>query len=311
MAVIYKAGDNIWQVDLFEQGIAGRTSCFIVAGKEKVALVETGPTPSTKYILEALEVLGIDRERISYVFVTHIHLDHAGGAGNLLRYLPRAYLAVHPRGARHMISPEKLEAAAKAIYGERFLPFFEKIIPAPVERVLETADGQEFDLGGRVLTVYHTSGHARHHQVITDSLTRGLFSGDMAGVLNNIIKNRYGKVFVYPSTPATEFEPEKMILELKRFLNLGLERIYYTHFGVVENPGEIFHYLIREVEEYERLGQEILAQNLGIKEMRQALTYRVYLEAAKKGVFLDDDIKNSFELDLELNAAGILHYLTK
>jgi len=311
VAVIYKAGEKIWQVDLFEQGIPGRTSSFIVAGEKGVALVETGPTPSTNFILEALDLLEISREKVLYVFVTHIHLDHAGGAGNLITNLPNAYLAVHPRGARHMVSPEKLEAAARSIYGERFEPFFEKIVPTPIERVIETTDGQEFDLGGRTLTVFHTLGHARHHQVVVDSLTKGLFSGDAAGVLNSLIWKKFKKAFIYPSTPASEFEPEKMILELRRFLSLGLTKIYYTHFGVVENPEEVFNYLISEVAEYEKLGREVLAQNLGVEELRKVLTYRVYLEASKKGISLDEEIRKSFELDLELNAGGIIHYLTK
>ncbi|GAV21681.1 MBL fold metallo-hydrolase [Carboxydothermus pertinax] len=311
MAVIYKVGEKIWQVDLFEQGVAGRTSSFIVAGKAKVALVETGPTPSVKHILEALEILEIPREKISYVFVTHIHLDHAGGAGNLLTYLPQAVLAVHPRGARHMINPEKLEAAARGIYGERFEPFFEKIVPVPSDRVLETTDGQEFDLGDRNILVLHTLGHARHHQVMIDSLTGGMFSGDAAGVLNSIIYRRQNKTFIYPSTPASEFEPEKMILELRRFLTLGLTKIYYTHFGVVEEPEKVLNYLIYEVEAYEKLGREVLAQKLGIEAVYEALKYRVYLEAAKKGIKLNEEIKESFELDLELNAGGIYHYLTK
>ncbi len=311
MPLIADLGRNIYQIDVCDQE-PERTSCYLVVS-EKVALIETGPAPGTFYIMDALKNLGIPPEKIDYIIVTHIHLDHAGGAGTMARELPRAKVWVHPRGARHLVDPARLVAGARAIYGDSFERLFGEILPVPGERIHTPADGEALDLGGgRTLIFYHTPGHARHHIVVHDPASRGAFSGDALGVRFQALSILAGSDFTLLSTPPSEFDPAAAMETLDRAGRLDLDYIYFTHFGRAGGVSAILNRLKEQVIAFEAMGRRVLADGGGARDIENALWDMVMGQLAQYGF---KDSKHPaikfMGLDIRLNADGINLYLEK
>jgi glyoxylase-like metal-dependent hydrolase (beta-lactamase superfamily II) len=208
-------------------------AAWIVSGARSAAVVETGASSSVPRILAALDARGIARDAVSHVVVTHVHLDHAGGAGTLLRALPRARLVVHPRGARHLVDPAKLEAGSIAVYGEaRFRELYGELVPVPAERVVEAGDGFALDLGTRPLRFLDAPGHARHHFVVLDEASRGFFTGDTFGISYREC-DVDGRPFMFPTTTPVQLDPPALHASIDRMIAERPERMYLTHYGVV------------------------------------------------------------------------------
>ena len=203
----------------------------------RVAVVDTGTNDSVPHVLNALAAKGLGPEAIDFVILTHVHLDHAGGAGLLMQKAPNAKLVVHPRGARHMIDPSKLMQATRDVYGvEAATAMYGDIVPVPAERVIETSDGSTVSLAGRTLTFYDTPGHAKHHNCIRDARTGHLFTGDMFGLSYREL-DRDGRQFVFPATTPSQFDPDAFHRSIDRMTALGPEALYLTHYGrVVDVP---------------------------------------------------------------------------
>ena len=183
----------------------------LVVEQGRAAVVDTGTNDSVPFVLAALADKGIAPDAIDFVILTHVHLDHAGGAGLLMAQAPNAKLVVHPRGARHMIDPSKLMAATRDVYGvEAATKMYGEIVPVPAERVIEATDGSAVSLAGRIFTFHDTPGHARHHNCIHDGATGHLFTGDMFGLSYREL-DRDGRQFVFPATTPTQFDPEASI----------------------------------------------------------------------------------------------------
>jgi len=309
MPVITNLGGGIYQIDVCDQE-PERTACYLILA-DKIALIETGPAPGTVHIKDALKKLGIPREQVDYIIVTHIHLDHAGGAGVMARDLPRAKVYVHPRGARHLIDPARLAAGARAIYGESFDRLFGAILPVPGERVCTPADGEILDLGGgRILTFYHTPGHARHHIIIHDPASRGVFSGDTLGVRFQALSRLVGSDIILLSTPPPEFDPAGMIETLDRVAGLDLDYIYFAHYGRAGGVSAILAYLKDQLHAFEALGRRLLVSGGGAGEIERAIRDMVMDQVAIYGLKDSEHPAIKFmELDIRLNAAGINHYL--
>lgn len=312
MTSMINLGENIYQVDVYDQGVAGRTACYLIAA-EKTALIETGPSPGTPRIIKALAELGIEPQKVDYIIVTHIHLDHSGGAGTLARELTGAKILVHPRGARHLVDPSRLIAGAGAVYGERFDSLFGEILPVPQDRVHAPVDGETLDLGGgRVLTFLHTQGHARHHFVIYDPASLGVFSGDALGVRFQDLSQLVGRDFILPSTPPPEFDPAAALDTIDRLQQLPLENIYFTHFGKAAGAPAILNRLRELVGAFEAAGRKAVASGGGAAGIEAALWQMVLDELAGSGIMdREHPALKLMDLDMELNAAGIAYYLEK
>lgn len=210
-------------IDLNMHGFPGITGAFLVRGS-KTALVETGPKSSLEDLLKGLEDAGV--ERLDYVVVTHIHLDHAGAAGTLAARWPDATVVVHPRGAPHLADPSKLWSSAARIYGDGMDRMWGGIDPVPEGRIREIHDGESIDLGGASLRAVETPGHARHHHAYLEESTGTVFCGDALGV-------RLPDVGVIrPATPPPEFDLEAAIASIGKVRELGAQRLCFTHFGI-------------------------------------------------------------------------------
>jgi glyoxylase-like metal-dependent hydrolase (beta-lactamase superfamily II) len=213
----------------------GVAAAWIVKGGSGAAVVETGTAHSVPHVMAALAAQGIAPGEVSHVIVTHVHLDHAAGAGALLARLPRAKLVVHPRGARHMIDPSKLLAGAAEVYGgmDSIRALYGDVLPAQADRVIEAPEGTVVELGGRTLRMLDAPGHARHHFVVHDPATRGFFTGDTFGISYREFDDASGP-FMYPTTTPVQFDPPALRASVERMLAERPERMYLTHYGMIE-----------------------------------------------------------------------------
>lgn len=229
-------------IDVTPRGWGAELIASYLIVSEKTALVDVGPASSVDQLKEALEALGADPD---YIVVTHIHLDHAGSVGHLLRDYPSARVIVHPRGAKHLVNPEKLWSAAQTVLG-RVAEIYGEPLPAPSDRVVAAEDGYRLDLGGDVaLSIHHTPGHASHHQSILLEPDGILFTGDSAGISITVD----GKPVELPTTPPP-FHPQLYLESLEKMKALKPRKPAPAHYGVKDEDG--VRYLEREEDRINR-----------------------------------------------------------
>jgi glyoxylase-like metal-dependent hydrolase (beta-lactamase superfamily II) len=216
----------------------------LIVDAGRAAFVDTGTFYSVTNLLAALTELGLGTTDVDYILLTHIHLDHAGGAGRLAELLPRAKICVHPRGAAHLREPDRLVAATKAVYGERhFDELYGRVVPAPAERIVAALDGQRILLGTRSLEFMHTPGHALHHLCIVDRGAGEAFCGDTFGVSYRELDTAAG-AFIFATTTPTQFDPGQLHASVDRILALRPHAVYLTHYsrvGDIERLGAVLH----------------------------------------------------------------------
>ena len=228
-----RIGDGVLEIDTLLGGWERVTAGYLVEGPAPV-LVETGSQSSVPALLAALEQLGVSATDLAGVAVTHIHLDHAGGVGDVARAFPNATVYVHEKGARHLVDPTRLVDSAARVYGELLDRLYGRLDPTPAERVHVLEDGEQLDIGGgRTLTTVDSPGHAKHHLALHDSLSGILFVGDAVGV-------RLPDAGVLrPSTPPPDFDLEQALHSLDKFAARRPTGIALAHFGLVPDPTTI------------------------------------------------------------------------
>jgi glyoxylase-like metal-dependent hydrolase (beta-lactamase superfamily II) len=223
----------VTEIDTLLGGWERVTAGYLIEGTAPV-LVETGSQSSVPALLDALSSLGVGPDDLAGVVVTHIHLDHAGGVGDVARAFPQATVYVHEKGARHLADPERLVASASLVYGELLDSLYGRIDPTPKERIHVLEDGEQIEVGpGRTLTAVDSPGHAKHHLGLHDSLSGILFAGDAVGV-----RLPDGGV-LRPSTPPPDFDLDQALHSLGRFAARGPSGIALAHYGLLERPGEV------------------------------------------------------------------------
>ncbi|MFI4982864.1 MAG: MBL fold metallo-hydrolase [Nevskiales bacterium] len=290
----------------------GLACCYLLRSGDRYAFVECGTALSVPGLLRVLEQRGIAPEQVAYVMPTHVHLDHAGGAGQLLRRLPDAKLVIHPRGARHMIDPTKLIEGATAVYGaENLAAMYGEIVPVPEERVIVANDGFKLDFSGRELLFFDAPGHARHHYAIWDAESRGIFSGDVFGLSYREADGPMGP-YLFPTTTPVQFEPEAWNLTLDRFLALDPAYVYLTHYGRVGNVQELAHRLRRGLVAY----QQMARQHAGAPDRHAAIKGALMAHAlrelqAMNAPLSERQARDLLAFDMELNTQGLEVWLDK
>lgn len=303
--------DGITAVDT-EYMRPGLAAAHVIAHGGRAAFVDTGTTHSVPRLLAALDELGIARDAVDYVLLTHVHLDHAGGAGRLMQALPQARAVVHPRGAPHMIDPTKLIAGSMAVYGEaRYRELYGELVPIPAERVLTTHDGQRLSLAGRELEFLHTPGHALHHQVIVDLAHRSLFTGDTFGLSYRELDTENG-AFIVPTTTPTQFDPEQLIASVDRLLGYEPRALYLTHYSrVTDAPrlAELLKLQVRQFVTIARRHRDDANRHAAIAADLRGL----WLELLRRhGCTLSDArLDELLGPDLELNTQGLIAWLDR
>lgn len=278
----------------------------------RAAFVDTGTSHSVPQLLDALDERNVPVEYVDYVFLTHIHLDHAGGAGLLMENLPNARLVVHPRGAQHMASPEKLEAGTRAVYGDRaFDELYGEIRPIPAERIEIVEDGDRRMLGDSPMEFLHTPGHALHHYCIYDRAARAAFTGDTFGISYRAFDTANGE-FIFPATTPTHFDPVQARDSIERLLALDIDYCFLTHYS--------------RVSDLERLGEDLQGDLVAFTEIAKRCAdepdrlvaikrmMRAYLGARlDEHGFPDDDSRRDewLEMDIDLNSKGLAVWLDR
>lgn len=282
------------------------------SGGREVAIFDTGTNLSWPFVAGALAHLGIDHTEVRYVIPSHVHLDHAGGAGQLIERFPSATLVVHPRGARHLIAPAKLFAATIAVYGEaKARRLYGDVTPVPAERMLEAADGMVLALGQRRLTLLDTPGHARHHVCMVDSVTGGIFTGDMFGLSYRQFDVN-GRPSIIPTTTPTQFDPAAMRASIARLRALKPPAMYLTHFGKITGIERLAGDLLRQLDAHVAVAEaaRALVPELRHGAIREGLTALFLSEANRQGWPMSTpDLLAWLDTDIDLNAQGLAFWL--
>jgi glyoxylase-like metal-dependent hydrolase (beta-lactamase superfamily II) len=289
----------------------------------RAAFVDTGTFETLPRALAALDALGLGPDAVDYVILTHIHLDHAGGAGVMMEAFPEAQLVVHPRGARHMAEPSKLMAGVEAVYGkEQARQLYGELKPIAAGRIIEAHEGTLVRLGGRELLCIDTPGHARHHIAIFDAQSNGIFTGDTLGIAYRELEVD-GRPFLFPTTTPTQFDPVALRDSIARMLALQPTTAYLTHFGRLPEPRQHAPEMLRRMEGFVRIAQdavrkvgagdapkEIPLGDTATDALQNAIAagLRDYLLAELRvhGSRLSDaELLSILAMDIELNAQGL------
>lgn len=290
----------------------GFAAVHLIERDGRVAIVDTGANASVAYVVQALIALSISREAVDSVFLTHVHLDHAGGAGLLLQALPNARVVVHPRGVAHLIDPSRLAQATSAVYGaERFEQLYGSLVPIAAERIVPTADLDRLRVGKRELSVLHTPGHALHHQALFDPEASAIFTGDTFGLSYRTLDTSSGP-FIVPTTTPTQFDPEQLLASIERLAALDPEAAYLTHFGRVTGVGRLARSLEQQVTELVQIAlrhQGSAERQLSIaNELRGVWLHRLERHGVEDAASRLDAVLGE---DLELNAQGLVAWLER
>lgn len=285
----------------------------LIQHHNRIAFIDTGTNDSLPNALAALDKLGLDASAVDYVILTHIHLDHAGGAGAMMRAFPKAMLVVHPRGARHMAEPSKLVAGVEAVYGKEYVQrVYGEILPVATERIIEATDGYQVSLAGRSLTCIDTPGHARHHICIIDEQTGAIFTGDMFGLSYRELDGE-GRQFIFPTTTPSQFDPEAMHASIDRLLALKPEAMYLTHYGQLTDVAQRGLDLHRRLDAVTALAIKH-GENKEFRHarMKTAMTHYLMKEISDYGCTLPEQVLlDLWETDLELNTQGLEVWLQR
>jgi glyoxylase-like metal-dependent hydrolase (beta-lactamase superfamily II) len=290
----------------------GLAAVHIIEQGGRAAFVDTGTNHSVPYLLTALEQLGLSRDAVDYVFLTHVHLDHAGGVGSLMQALPNARVVVHPRGAPHMIDPEALIAGSRVVYGEEsFRRLYGDIVPIPPGRIITAADGQRCELAGRPFELIHTPGHALHHIAIVDSGHSNIFSGDTFGLSYREFDTAQG-AFIVPTTTPTQFDPGQLLSSIDRLLSFSPESMYLTHYSRVTGVPRLAGQLKFQIGEFVRIARQHADSPDAHGAIRGAM-FELWLHLLQQhGCTLPvSEIAQLLETDLELNAQGLVVWLRR
>lgn len=304
--VTFEIAPGLTAIDTFYGGRERYTAAYLLAADEP-AIVETGPTTSSEPVTAGLERLGIGREDLAHIVVTHIHLDHAGGVGRLATTFPKATIWVHERGAPHLADPTKLVASATRIYGdEQMASLFGPVEPVPSERVRALGDDARIELGGRALEVLATPGHASHHVALADTTTGAVFTGDALGIHVPDVR------VLRPATPPPDFDVDLTVDSIERIrtrARAGL--VLFSHFGPVTEVDRICDLAVRRTRAWAEVVRSALLRTDDLEQIVALLE----VEARR-----DVETGSQAPLDLErfetlssirMNAMGIMRYWKK
>ncbi len=276
------------------------------------AFVDVGTNHSVPLLLAALQEKNLPVESVDYVILTHVHLDHAGGAGALIRHLPNARLVVHPRGARHMIDPSQLIAGATAVYGaEEIQRSYGDLLPVDAARVDIANDGHMIDLAGRELLCLDTPGHARHHMSLYDARSRGFFPGDTFGLSYREFDTDKG-AFILPTTTPVQFEPEALHASIERMVSFAPDQMFLTHYSRVSDVSRLAHDLHEQIDAMIAIAHKHAEDTQRHERITADLADLYTSRAQAHGCALSvAQIHELLAMDIELNAQGLEVWLDR
>lgn len=305
-------GESTWLIDCLLQR-PQMAACYLVRDQDELAIIDCGTLHSVPHIMQAIDAIGGHPEQVRWIMPTHVHLDHAGGAGRLMQVCGNATLVTHPRGMPHMIDPTRLQAGAIAVYGEQaFTRDFGELFAIEPDRTIAADDGQAFTLGTRRLEYLHTPGHANHHGCVFDKSNGYLFTGDTFG----LAYPEFGRnpPYLIATTTPVAFDPDAWRSTLQRLMKLTPSVACLTHFGPLDEPAEHVERLQRSLDEHVEIAlAEEHHDDDGKREQRlfDALD-RLLVDAAVGQTGVTGAQARMLLLgDIRLNAQGLAVWLTR
>ena len=305
--VSYPDGIHALDAGYVRQGLA---AIHVLVRSGRVAIVDTGTALSVPGVLGFLAEQGLGPEVVDYILVTHVHLDHAGGAGRLMQCCPNARLVVHPRGARHMIDPGRLVAGTIAVYGEAtFHNLYGEIVPVAAERVIEAGEGFSLDWAGTTLTFLDTPGHARHHYCVHEQQANAVFTGDCFGISYREFDTDE-RAFIFPTTTPVQFDPAAAHATLDRLLALSPSAFFLTHWGRVTELPRLTADLHECLDRFVDLTRSAPSDGENAQVwLKAALGDLLWARLQAHGwAGTQSDALSLLDNDLELNAQGLLYW---
>lgn len=291
----------------------GLAAIHLLVEGDKAAFIDTGTNFSVPGVLEVMRQKNLRPENVAYVIVTHVHLDHAGGAGEMMRLFPAAMLVVHPRGARHMIDPSRLMAGSLAVYGEeQFSRSYGQIVPVPAERVIEAPHEFTLEMNGRSLLFLDTPGHALHHFCIFDERSGGVFTGDTFGISYREFDVE-GREFIFPTTTPVQFEPKAAHDSIDLIMSHQPRAAFLTHYGRVVQLPRLADDLHRMLDDFVSIADGVRDAG-AMRHQRLAEVLESYLldRLDAHGCRLaPDEARALLANDIELNAQGLEVWMDK
>ena len=245
--------ERIWAIDLGFQGWDKVVHSYLLAAPHELALIETGPASTLSALRAGVAAAGFEFSQIREIYLSHIHLDHAGAAGAIARELPDAKVFVHPLGAPHLIDPAKLVNSAGRLYTDRMDALWGEVVPIPADRVIALSDGETLEAAGHVLSVLFSPGHASHHVAYWEPNLGAIFTGDVGGV------RMPGSGFALPPAPPPELAPDEWAVSTDRLRQAGPRRLYLTHGGPFDDVSDHLEQLMPNLDEVEELCREAMS----------------------------------------------------
>jgi glyoxylase-like metal-dependent hydrolase (beta-lactamase superfamily II) len=309
--MITEYGDGICAIDTgFFRPRFDASHLIIENGR--AAFVDVGTNYSVPRLLDALHAHGLDVDAVDYVIITHVHLDHAGGAGLMMSKLPAARAIVHPRGARHMIDPGQLIAGATAVYGaEEIQRSYGELLPIPAERIDIANDGHVIDFAGRPLLCLDTPGHARHHLCVHDARSNAFFTGDTFGLSYREFDTGNG-AFILPTSTPVQFEPDALKASIARMLSYQPKQMFLTHYSRVTDVQRLAGDLYVQIDAMVQIARAHAGDSDRHQRIADDLANLYIARAKAHGVAFDAArIRELLAMDIELNAQGLEVWLDR
>jgi len=305
--LITDLGHEVYQIDTRMAGYDGITAGYLIRG-DRPCLVETGTAPSAPVVADALAALSVGPADLATVVVTHIHLDHAGGTGDIARLFPSAEVVVHELGARHLADPTRLMASARMVYGDELDALFGTLAPTPAERIRSVEAVGVIDLGGgRRLDSHYAPGHARHHVGLIDSVSGDLYVGDAAGVYIPDTGD------LRPATPPPDFDLEVALRSLRLFAALQPTRLLFSHFGPVTTVADTLTRSAEEITVWVEETRRARTAGLDLDHAAAMVAERTRQRYLVLGEGTDPELSARYDRvgGAAANVAGIMHWLDK
>jgi glyoxylase-like metal-dependent hydrolase (beta-lactamase superfamily II) len=305
--VITDLGNEVFQIDTRMAGYDGITAAYLIRGS-RPCLVETGTAPSAPAVRDALATLGIGSADLATIVVTHIHLDHAGGTGDMAQMFPAAEVVVHELGARHLADPSRLMASARMVYGDELDELFGELAPTPATRIRTVERTGVVDLGGgRRLESHYSPGHANHHVGLVDCATGDLYVGDAAGIYIQDTGD------LRPATPPPDFDLDVALASLRTFASLQPARLLFSHFGPVSAVDETLSRSAQEIRIWVEETRTARSAGMDLDHAAAMVAARTRERYAVLADDFDPEVSAKFERisSSQANVAGIVHWLDK
>ncbi|NUW41589.1 MBL fold metallo-hydrolase [Nonomuraea rhodomycinica] len=298
-------GGDVYEIDTKMAGYSGITAGYLILS-DRPCLVETGTSTSAPVVRDALASLGVGPDDLASVVVTHIHLDHAGGVGDIAKFFPSAQIVVHEKGARHLADPSRLMASARMVWGDKLDTLFGELSPTETERIVALGDTGAVDLGnGRTLSSHYSPGHAKHHVGLVDSGTGDLYVGDAAGVYLPETGD------LRPATPPPDFDLDTALNSIALFKALGPQRLLFSHYGPVDAVEDTLERSAEELRIWVDLTRQAHAEGMDLDHAVAMVRDRTKERYA--ALEMEGEAAEQFELlsGAPSNVAGILHWLNR